>query len=136
MRRYELVDLTHPLNEKMLFWPTAPSSFQLERLSFGTTPGGWFYSASRFCTREHGGTRLDAPITFDSAGRSVESIPLEQLIAPAVVIDVAAAAAGDADYRRTVADVQAFERRHGRIPTGSIVIQRRLIMTGDFPVRG
>ncbi|HSL68923.1 MAG TPA: cyclase family protein, partial [Longimicrobiales bacterium] len=53
-----------------------------------------------------------------------DQIPLERLIAPAVVIDVSARAAADADYRLTVADVQAFERAHGRIPAGTIVLLR------------
>ena len=59
-----LVDLTHSLNEKTLYWPTSPSTFKLERLSYGRTEGGWFYSANSFSAPEHGGTHLDAPIHF------------------------------------------------------------------------
>jgi hypothetical protein len=59
LRGYEIVDLTHPLNEKTLFWPTSPSGFKLDRLSHGVVPGGWFYAANSFCTPEHGGTHLE-----------------------------------------------------------------------------
>ena len=51
-------------------------------------------------------------------------MPLEQLIAPAVVIDVSTAAAADADYRLTRDDVLAFERQHGAIARGTIVLLR------------
>jgi kynurenine formamidase len=53
-----------------------------------------------------------------------DAIDLKRLIAPAVVIDVSAQAARDADYRLTVADVNAFERAHGRIAAGTIVLLR------------
>jgi hypothetical protein len=56
---YTLVDLTHPYNEDTIYWPTSPSRFELKRLAFGKTPGGWFYAANAICTPEHGGTHLD-----------------------------------------------------------------------------
>ena len=71
-----IVDLTHPFNAKTLYWPTSPRSFELERLAFGATPGGYFYAANAFCTPEHGGTHLDAPIHFHEGGRSADQIPL------------------------------------------------------------
>ena len=49
---------------------------------------------------------------------------MRQLMAPAVVIDVTSQAAKDADYRLTVADVHAFEAKHGRIAAGTIVLLR------------
>ncbi len=124
LARTRLVDLTHPFNARTLYWPTSPSAFRLEQLSFGMTPGGYFYSANAFSAPEHGGTHIDAPIHFARAGLSVDRIPLEQLVAPAVVIDVAARADRDSDYRLTAEDVREFERRHGRIPAGSIVLLR------------
>jgi kynurenine formamidase len=124
LRGSRLVDLTHPFDEKTLYWPTAPSTFQLNRLSFGKTEAGFFYAANAFCTPEHGGTHLDAPIHFAEGRRTVDQIPVGQLIAPAVVIDVRAKAAADADYRLVVADVQAWEARHGPIPQGAVVLLR------------
>jgi kynurenine formamidase len=41
--------------------------------------------------------------------------------APIVVVDISARAAVDPDAEVTVADVRAFERRHGRIPHGALV---------------
>jgi kynurenine formamidase len=120
----EVVDLTHPYDDKTIYWPTSPSSFQLTELSKGKTPGGWFYSANSFCTPEHGGTHLDAPIHFAEGRRTADQVPVRQLIAPAVVIDIVAKAAQDPDYRLTAADVQAWEQKNGRIPAGAIVLLR------------
>jgi kynurenine formamidase len=124
LSRYRMVDLTHALNARTLYWPTSPTTFKLDQLSYGPTPGGWFYSAYAFSAPEHGGTHLDAPIHFGEGHHTVDRIPLEKLIAPAVVIDVTAKTRGDDDYRLTSDDVAAFERANGRIPDGSIVLLR------------
>ena len=119
-----LVDLTHSLNAQTLYWPTSPSTFKLDRLSYGRTEGGWFYSANAFSAPEHGGTHLDAPIHFAEGRQTSDKIPLESLIGPAVVIDISAKAAANSDYRLTREDVLAFERKHGRIRSGTIVLLR------------
>ena len=119
-----LVDLTHSLNAQTIYWPTSPTTFKLDRLSFGKTDGGWFYAANTFSAPEHGGTHLDAPIHFGEGKHTSDQIPLDQLIGRAVVINIAAKAAADADYRLTRDDVLAFERRHGRIRAGTIVLLR------------
>ncbi len=120
----EIVDLSHPYDEQTLYWPTSPSRFELEVLAHGTTEAGFFYSANRIATPEHGGTHLDAPVHFDAAGWSASEVPLERLVGPAVVIDVSAQAAADADYRLGLADVEAWESAHGPLPEAAIVLLR------------
>jgi kynurenine formamidase len=124
LSRSRLVDLTHPYNAQTIYWPTASTRFALEKLAYGPTPGGYFYSAYSFSTPEHGGTHLDAPVHFSERGRSADQVPLAQLIAPAVVIDVSAKADADPDYRLSPDDVLSFERQHGRIAPGTIVLLR------------
>jgi kynurenine formamidase len=119
-----IVDLTHPFDERTLYWPTAPSGFVLESMHHGRTDAGFFYSANRFAAPEHGGTHLDAPVHFAEGHASADAVPLERLIAPAVVVDVSLGAARDADYRVTVADLERFETAHGRIEPGTIVLLR------------
>jgi kynurenine formamidase len=119
-----VVDLTYAFDDKTIYWPNAPSTFQLNRLSYGKTEGGYFYASNSFCTPEHGGTHLDAPIHFSEGKRTLDQIPVEQLMAPAVVIDVSAKAAADPDYRLTLEDVRAWEAKHGAIPNGAIVLLR------------
>jgi kynurenine formamidase len=122
--RARIVDLTWTFDETTLYWPNAPSRFELRVLAHGWTQGGYFYSANAFCAPEHGGTHLDAPVHFAEGRRTAAEIPLRQLIAPAAVIDVSDRAAKDPDYRLAVGDVQAWEGRHGRIPAGAIVLLR------------
>ena len=119
-----IVDLSHAFGARTLYWPTSPTKFTLEKLASGQTPGGYFYSANSLCTPEHGGTHLDAPVHFSEKGRSVAEIPLEQLVAPAVVIDVSSKAAADRNYRLTLDDLRSFEQRNGAIARGSIVLLR------------
>ncbi|MBN7796009.1 cyclase family protein [Parahaliea mediterranea] len=117
------VDLTHTLSAEAVFWPTA-APYARTTVFEGQTEGGYYYSAYSFSTAEHGGTHIDAPVHFAEGRRSVDEIPLEQLIGNAVVIDVGAAVAKDRDYRVGVNDFEAWEARHGTIPEGSIVLLR------------
>ena len=124
LRTARVVDLSHPFDERTLYWPTAPSGFKLERLHYGQTDGGFFYSANAFCAPEHGGTHLDAPIHFGEGRWPVDQVPVDRLVRPAIVIDVAAAAAADADHRLGVDELRTWEARHGRIPEGAMVLPR------------
>jgi kynurenine formamidase len=124
LTRYTIVDLSHSYGSSTLYWPTSTSKFTLNREAGGTTEGGWFYASNSLSTPEHGGTHLDAPRHFSEGGRTTEQIPLDQLVAPAVVIDVTKEAAKDRDYRLTREAVLAFEKAHGPIARGSAVLLR------------
>lgn len=119
---YRLVDLSHAYSEDTPIWPGDPSGFVLTELASGETPAGYFYSAYSLNLPEHSGTHLDAPHHFSATGDTNDEIPLARLMAPAVVIDVVAQASADRDYRLSVEDVLAHERRHGAIAAGSIVL--------------
>ena len=119
-----VIDLTHTLDAKTISWPTSPSSFRRENLSYGRNPGGFFYTAGRFEGVEHAGTHLDAPVHFLEGGATVEKLPVERFGGPAVVIDISARAAKDTDTLVTPRDLDDFERKHGRIQPGTIVLLR------------
>ena len=116
-----LVDLSYDFSEETVYWPTA-APFKLETVAEGRTEKGFYYSAYAFCAAEHGGTHLDAPIHFAEGRQTVDQIPLESLIGPAVKVDVSANAAASRDYLVSVADLTAWEQKHGRIPDGSILL--------------
>ncbi len=123
---YQLVDLSHPYNSETLYWPTSPSAFDHEELSFGQTEGGYFYSAYTLATPEHGGTHIDAPIHFGKGKQTVDQIPLETFFLKAFVVDVREQARGNPDYLLTLEDIRNFETNHEQIEPGSAV----LLMTG------
>jgi kynurenine formamidase len=119
----ELVDLSHTYDETTVFWPTA-DDFRLEKVADGMTPQGYYYAANNFCTSEHGGTHLDAPVHFVQGAMSVDQIPLDRFFGPAVIVEVTEASAEDPDYQVTVADFERAEREQGAIGPESIVLIR------------
>ena len=117
-----IIDLTHPYDDDVIYWPTSPGRFELKVLHRGPTDGGYWYEANSLCTPEHGGTHLDAPVHFAEGRWSVAEVPVEHLVGPAVVIDVRAEATVDPDYQLTRDDLTRFEDEHGRIPAGAVVL--------------
>lgn len=116
-----LVDLTHPLNDETLVWPTS-IPFEFETTFEGTTPDGYYYASRNFAGPEHGGTHLDAPIHFSEGSWTTDEIPLGRLMGPAAVVDVSDAARDDPDYEVGVEDLERWEEAHGRIPDGAILL--------------
>lgn len=119
----KVVDLSHTYDSDTVFWPTA-EDFHLEKDFEGMTEKGYFYAANKFSAAEHGGTHIDAPIHFAKGGLPVDEIPLEQLMGPAVVIDVSEQSEKDPDYQVQVADFEKWEEANGTIPNGAIVLLR------------
>ena len=115
------LDLTHPFDASTIYWPTE-EGFVLERGAEGRTEAGYWYAAHRMRLAEHGGTHLDAPSHFHEGGSPTERVPLDRLVAPAVVVDVREACARSADYAVSVADLERFEAAHGRIPDGAALL--------------
>ena len=121
----KLVDLTYPLDEQTVFWPTN-KPFTRERAAWGRTAKGYWYASGDFSMSEHGGTHIDAPIHFGEGRLAVDEIPLRKLIAPAVVIDVRPSVAENRDYRLSRKDLERWESRYGPIQQGTVV----LMLTG------
>ena len=114
-------DLSHAYDQDTIFWPTE-EGFVLESEAAGITTKGYWYSANRFRSAEHGGTHLDAPIHFDEGGLSVDAIPIQKLIGTGVRINVREACLEDRDHLIAIDDLQRWESKHGRIPVGALVL--------------
>lgn len=117
------LDLTHPFGPQTVYWPTA-AGFRLETVFDGTTDKGYHYSANQFCAAEHGGTHVDAPIHFAAGAPTLDRVPIDRFIGPAVVVDVTPRATANRDYQVGVDDFLNFETQHGRIAPGTIVLLR------------
>ena len=118
-----IVDLSHAYDESTVYWPTA-DTFQLEKDFAGITDKGYYYAANKFCTAEHGGTHIDAPIHFAQGRHTVDQIPLAQLIGPALIVDVSKQCAANPDYQIKADDFLRWEKENGAMPKDAIVLLR------------
>ena len=120
-----VIDLTHAINDHLPPWPGDTKSFEA-RPNANIERDGYFTRS--FWMLEHYGTHLDAPAHFPPGKTTVDLIPAEQLVGPAVVLDVRQEArsksAGGADYRVPVARIHQWEQSHGPIPARAIVLLR------------
>jgi kynurenine formamidase len=122
-RAENIVDLSYAYDSTTIYWPTE-KGFAFEKGTAGVTPGGYFYTANRFWTPEHGGTHIDAPIHFYEGHWTVDQIPLEKLIGAGIVIDVSKQCADNSDYLIQKSDCEEWEESNGTIPEGAIVLFR------------
>lgn len=124
--------MTYPFEERTIYCPTA-KPFVLNKVSWGISEAGWWYASNEFSASEHGGTHADAPIHFAENGRTMDEIPLEEWIGPAVKIAVAQKCSQSRDYLLSVEDIENWEGKYGKIPDGSWVITYTGIGTQYYP---
>ena len=115
--RQRVVDLTQVLQPGMVVWPGGVP-FQMTRL----VDYGQGYRQHKLEMGENTGTHVDAPSHFVPAGRSIDGIRTDELVLPAVVIDVRAKVEREPDYAVATADVLDWEAVHGRVPVGCLVL--------------
>jgi kynurenine formamidase len=70
------------------------------------------------------GTHIDPPAHFDPDGKTMDQIPLKQMILPLVVIDETPLLKAEPEHALTVADIEAWEKEHGKIPQGAFAALR------------
>jgi kynurenine formamidase len=116
-----MLDLSYAINDKLVPWPGDTRWFEAQVNSTVEKNG---YFTRSFWMLEHYGTHLDAPIHFPPGKVTVDKIPTKQLFGPAVVVDVRADAAKDADYLLSPGRIEDWEKQHGRVPDGAIVLLR------------
>ena len=116
-----VLDLSYAINDRLVPWPGDTRWFEAQVNSTVEKNG---YFTRSFWMLEHYGTHLDAPIHFPPGKVTVDKIPTKQLFGPAVVVDVRADAAKDADFLLSPGRIEDWEKRHGRVPEGAIVLLR------------
>ena len=113
-----LQDLTHVFREGFPSFLGAPAV--IDRTVVVTIPDNGFYG-QHWTFWEHSCTHMDVPGHFVQGGRKSPDLVPEELIVPAVVIDISSRVASNPDAMLTLDDVRSFERGHGRIPRRSVV---------------
>ena len=116
-----VIDLTHTLDEDTPYIPVPGITFAFRKSPIATVAKNGV-AAHRWEIHEHLGTQIDAPNHFFEGGRSLDLLPVDSLVAPLVVIDISTRAQSSPDASVTVADIEAWERRHGRIVAQAAVM--------------
>jgi kynurenine formamidase len=115
----QVVDLSHPLAVGDPVFPGQPG-FELTPLGDIDNPElPLCFGQLSFI--EHVGTHMDAPAHVIKGGKFVDEIEFQALTGPAVKVDVRERRGDAIDYDVSLADLERFESRYGRIEPGSIV---------------
>ena len=130
--KIRVIDLTQTLSPEFPTIALPPefgqcAPFRLEEISRYDSRGpAWYWN--NFSCGEHTGTHYDAPIHWvsgkDFPNNTTDTIPAENFIAPACVIDCSREATANADFILTTAVIEAWEAKHGKIPANHWVFLR------------
>ena len=118
IRYSTIIDLSWPLSPTIPQWPGDPP-FETEVAATIEESG---YYLRRFSMGEHSGTHCTAPASFFAGGAGPVDYQPEQLVAPAIVLDVSAQCNGNSDFRLRPDQLEDWEARHGRVPEGSVAL--------------
>lgn len=124
----QFVDLTHTFGVGTPVWqgfgqatmsaaadPSTHEPYTIEKHGFRTT----FYSmVGQY------GTHLDPPAHFDPNGVTMDKLPVKDMILPLVVLDDTPFLAKDPNHAFSVADLDAWEKAHGKVPAGAFAALR------------
>ena len=136
LKSAKYVDLTHAFNPTIPVWPGfASATFSPavagkdipDYVNQGTTytyADQGFIATAYTLTTDQYGTQLDPPAHWDEYGATISDLPPTYAVRPLVVIDIHQQVAKDPGYTATVADIEAWEAKHGKIPAGSVVMVR------------
>lgn len=130
--RINVVDLSQSLGPDTpvidlppMFAPSPP--FSMDTISKYDDQGpAWYWNTIHL--GEHTGTHFDAPGHWisgkDLANNMTDSIPVDQFVGPACVIDVSQESTEFNDFLLTREHVLAWEGEHGKIQPGSWLLMR------------
>lgn len=129
LKEAKYVDLTHTITPSIPVWAGfGPSSFAPALNPATGTPYSWSkdgFEATRYeLATDQFGTQLDPPAHWNPDYPAIDELPPTFAVRPLVVISIVEQVAKNPGYSLTMADIQDWEARHGRIPEGSVVFVR------------
>lgn len=136
LKSAKYIDLTHAFAPVQPVWPGfGPAKFKPSVA--GQDIEGYVQKGQEFTYDKHGfvataydlttdqyGTQLDPPSHWNPKGATISDLPPTYAVRPLVVIDISGKVATDQGYHLQVADIEDWEKKHGRIPEGSVVFVR------------
>lgn len=114
-------DLTHAFHPGQPHFPAFPD--EKREMPFDMSRGDGF-NVHLYTIVGQWGTHVDPPVHFVAGARPLDEIPVDEMILPLVVLDIADRVVADPDAVPTLDDVAAWEARNGRIPEGAFVALR------------
>lgn len=123
------VDLTHTMTPTTPLWAGfGPSTFG--RTIDPKTGKPYTFEKEGFeattltLSTDQYGTQLDPPAHWNPDYPTIDELPATFTIRPLVVISIVDQVSKDPGYHLQVADIDAWEKAHGRIPEGAVVFVR------------
>ena len=124
----QFVDLTQSFGPESPVWSgfgqarMTPAADPKTRVPYTIAKDG--FSSSFYEMVWHYGTHVDPPANFDDKGITMDEIPLKQMILPLIVLDNTPYQVKDQNHAFSIADLQRWEKKNGRIPRGAFVALR------------
>lgn len=119
VKKSTFIDLSHAVSASIPTWNDNDSFKQETMLDYKDCTTDVKFCVQRFATINGIGTHIDAPAHCIQGNITVDHIPLVSLVVPCIVIDIRHKAT--AEYELSVDDLTAFENRHGKIASGTLV---------------
>jgi kynurenine formamidase len=129
LSRAKYIDLSHVLTPQIPVWKGFGPSFFEPAVDPATgepytfAESGFEATAYRLSTDQFG-TQLDPPAHWAPEFAAIDEVPPTFAVRKLVVISIVRQVQRDFNYHLQVSDIRRFERRHGRIPPGSVVFVR------------
>lgn len=121
VQQHTFTDLTHAFHPGQPHFPAFPDE---ERTQPFDVERGEGFTVHHYSLVGQWGTHVDPPSHFVAGARTLDEIPVEQMILPLVVLDISERVRADPDAVPTLDDVARWEQQHGTMPTGSFVALR------------
>jgi kynurenine formamidase len=129
LRSAKYIDLSHVLTPSIPVWkgfgPSlfSPSVDPVTGQPYTYAKDGFEATAYSLSTDQFG-TQLDPPAHWAPEYAAIDELPPTFAVRKLVVISIVRQVERNFNYHLQVSDILRFERRHGRIPAGSVVFVR------------
>jgi kynurenine formamidase len=129
LRGARYINLSHRLTPQIPVWKGFGPSFFAPTLNPETgQPYTYardgFEATSYQLSTDQFGTQLDPPAHWAPEYTAIDEIPPTFAVRPLVVISIVKRVRENFNYSMKVSDIRRFEKRHGRVPPGSVVFVR------------
>lgn len=121
---FTLIDLTHTLSSASPSWNGSCGFAHTIKSDYTANREEVSFRVQQIKMHAGIGTHIDAPSHCTPGGLCIDALALEYLVAPCVCIDVSKQVQAHPLFVTSADAIREFEKVHGRIEKGSIVVVR------------